>query len=754
VPEIAATAGEDLDVSVKVVYGEGAIYWITGSITVKHGGGAGIGFDVFAYSEHYDGGCDSLSIAPTVDLGYPTKTLVEWYIGKASGAHPTVVDDPATSADTTGQTPGTSLAALIEAFTARGDTIFTSIEVYTPDDDLVIAVVDTTATNADYWRWWNYSWAACVTMDDAHLASLAQADSLFSANSLRFTSFYNPVWLLTRDEGAQQIANPTELAAYYDNGNFDIGGHGLTHGSLYNLKARGSTNDGGCVTAADTTAASNWDDYRAIWGGGFAIAGLQRYFDGNLTFDSPGISYDTGTTLFSLSGMTIGEHFWAEISRDSLEAFTGIPKAEQLTFAYPHYTHSVDIIKYLEQEGYLAARGSCDNAGDPWGDLESIPRNKWGEISLFRVPLLHTASSVFGAHDGEEDTKTRIRAAIGAKNPAYHGGLWPILTHSLNPVDNPDQFTLPEELAWWFTCVADSGGIIVGFQEAAEYYRERADYAWVTGGGDRVFVKGSTPPVERMIVGRTLGTARTNGANTSPWPGGFDISSGIIKTSLVGPNTGTPDSTAHPLLPTTGPTLRFNDAYRDARSGTPRYLWMWCNLEDLLAGADVDSVVSATYYFRMRDTGAHYQVFTGSDSLHVLVVHNEADKGWLLGAAPATYDWETNASWLYMDADDTETTWNPSLNTRIFQRGLATWLSYDSTEFALNTWYGFDLTAGIRKVIHDGEPFAGVFIIGVTATTGDDQYFSFHGEQYVSALRFPWWQVEYLSSRSPYWSRQ
>jgi len=749
---VTVDVGDSLDVSILaatgVAFDDTLMLW-SGKIEVKQRG-TPLEAAVAAYSPGAEGGADSLMVAVTADYGYPTKTLVSTKIVKALGVLPTVEDVYAVVIDTTGQTYSAVQIDRAGTFSAKNDTVWVKAEVFLLDDTPVADDEITWVVDADYWRWWNYSWAACVTMDDAFLASLAQADSLFDANGLRFTSFYNPVWLLTRNEGAQQIADPTEFAAYHAYGNFDAGGHGLTHASLYNLKARGSTNDGGCVTAADTTAATNWNDFRAVWKGDFDTAGLQRYFAGSLTFSDPGISFDTGTTLFSLSGMTIGEHFYAEISRDSLEAFTGIPKADQKTFAYPHYTTNVFSVAALEAEGYIAARGSFDNTGSPWGDLTSAPRNTWGEISLYRVPLLHSAASVFGDHDGEENTKTRIRAAIGAKNPGYGGGLWPILTHSINPVDYPTQFTLPEELAWWFTCVADSGGIIVGFQEAAEYYRDRIVAAYLTSGGDRVYTTTGLPPVERAVIGHTLGTARTAGENASLWPAGWDVSSNNTLMSLLGPCSSTPDSAAHPNLPTTGPTLRFNTAYRANRVGTPLYLWLWSDILDVVP-SDADTVFSAQYRFRMRDTGGHYQELTGADSVHVLVSHNIPDIGWVSAAAPGSYAFERNTSWLYMDADNTATVWEPSMNTRIFQRGLATWTSYDSMEFALNTWYSFDITTGIRKAIQDNAPFSGVLVIGVTPVAGNDQYFSWHGEQYVSAVRFPWWEIVYRPSRSPYW---
>ena len=80
VPEIAATAGEDLDVSVKVVHGEGAIYWITGSITVKRGGGAGILVDW-----ELDGPLSPVAHV-TVDLGYDVDLAVALASDGAEGA--------------------------------------------------------------------------------------------------------------------------------------------------------------------------------------------------------------------------------------------------------------------------------------------------------------------------------------------------------------------------------------------------------------------------------------------------------------------------------------------------------------------------------------------------------------------------------------------------------------------------------------------------------------------------------------------
>lgn len=417
-----------------------------------------------------------LRLLPT-DGNHPTEAITQWQEIMSPAAHEAALVH--------------QLDLTLDLFTARNDTIDLRFRCYDVEE-LTDVVEQRHLSAAPWWRWWNNAWACCFTIDDGMALTASDMDSLFTRMGLRYTAFVNPglAMRLHRPGSPWSRAHPDTLRQYWQRGATELGQHTYTHASIWNLLPRPGGNAGGLISAADTVA-SNWPEVREAYVGSLKTGRLTEYFHPG-AWDQPGYWYDDDADLIVRTSMTTGEHFFAEIERDSVTSIVGIPLTAVGTIAYPSYCHNRQILELVEAEGFVGGRGSVDNGGNPWGDITEPPYNEWGRISVFRVPVWFKLSSLVGDHDLDEATfKAGVGDHIVATQVLQHGGVYTLITHATNETNAAfygGNYISPQEVQWLCEAVADHGGIVVPFGEAMAYYRSLTAEACITPVGDRVYL--------------------------------------------------------------------------------------------------------------------------------------------------------------------------------------------------------------------------------------------------------------------------
>jgi len=281
--------------------------------------------------------------------------------------------------------------------------------------------------------------------------------------------------------------------------------------------------------------------------------------------------------------------FKAEIERDSLSSFVGMPLEAVRSVAYPNHRYSTAVIDTLMDEGYLGARygENSSYSSFSYGEFTTPARNSWdGGISLFRVPLTHYSLIFFGNHSADPPVHFTHEEFVAATQPyidqaVIDGGMFIIYAHHFG--DDDDSYgdinyhaagVTPLDLEWMVDLVRQNNGVVMTFGDALAYYRARSDmveidgdYVWiprVSGvseipGADRPQLAASPNPFNALttitmttmaagpvavtvydLAGRRVRSLadgyRTGGTHSFPWDGrdesGAIVSSGVYQVRL------------------------------------------------------------------------------------------------------------------------------------------------------------------------------------------------------------------------------
>lgn len=731
---------------------------VSGGLSAPGGGSSGPRGTIVAHTANADGGADNLMVRVAGDFGLPVTLGVDYRVARAAGVHPTEYVDWTEVIDEDGQAEAQEQeqVADIEHFTARGDVIGVRWRVYV-GGSLAFTDSATTTSGADYWRWWNYAYVAAVTVDDGLWRTAVSVDSLGAALGKRFTLYVNPVHAIAYGDTVEPIsaaarAYPNQLAALTSS---EIGNHALTHASLYNSQVRGSLNDGGLMSAADTVgadAAGNWSDLGmpAIYAPEPTQVGtgLVAFFkqDDSAIYSGNGINYDSDDGSWQYTGMTFTEHLMAEIERDSLETFGIVASAASVkTFAYPNYSHNAALVSLLDAEGYLGARGSYDNAGDPWGDLTSAPENRWERVSVYRVPTLCKLFThlVLDHLVNEATFKARVDSITTEEKCATRGGIYPIITHSVHVAEADagysGNYITPEELEWFVEAVEADSGLVVGMDVALAYYRDRAEKKYLTDEGDIVFATSEWINTQVAVAALSF-DERITTQNDPGWPIERDLEITNVAWTLYGPSID--DSTSH-ITHSADLFLNADDRWGGAPERYfPDHGRLWFDLSGIPAGAVIDSCV---LWLRPNNIGTHELYLAEGDTLYLAWSHVAGDLAWLdnLGAG-ANADHEANSSWLLQDIADAESAWDPPMTERFADRSWATWNYYPGPRSdGQGYWQRFDVTTGAR-LVHAGSPNGGLHFFIRDANTATREFVRIpHWDSSANSTTVPWVGIWY-----------
>jgi hypothetical protein len=715
-------------------------------------GGAGVSAYITAYSEAAEGGADSLSVGVIGRFVVPVQIAVDYRVtATTAGSHPTADTTWTEVVDTTGQAAATrhDLIAEVGHFTATGDTIGVRWRVFA-GGALVQADSLVTTSTASYWRWWNYAFAACVTADDGEYWTMHQLDSLMTARGLEYTAFVNPVHAAALSDETPPISagarsSPAQIKAMLADGGLDLGSHALTANSIWNVVAPSGWNDGGLVSNADVAmleANGLWSDLGmdTLWTGDpdhvGSIAGY--YDDDHNVLDGFGILVDESDSTWTYSPWTIGQHLQAEIERDYFVSLGLLDTVDDVrVYAYSQYRHNSDAIQRLIVEGYIGARSSAEEYDGSYGDLGD-PHNAWGNLSIYRVPLLCNVSTLIDSHPIEATVRARVDSVLTAQAVVDSGGLYAINVHETAEFQPNSTYMTPEELAYYIEQIQTAGGIIPSFTAAVEYYRERSVYVYDIN-GDIVWTTRPYVADEQVAVFAASMSDRTGGSNDSDWPDDRDLEvTDVAHTVLAASRE---DSTNH-KAPTTRLEMVLNETFSTLRSYSPDFAALWFDLDQL--PADVD-VTSADLHGLLPATGAWNLALGATDSVHFVMSHVPADTAWPNGASGTTPS-DANSSWELMDVSDAESGWTPNLHQRFWDRSLGTRSSITNTTLSLDNWYEFDITDGVEAIVEDGQPNGGLFILG-DAAANDDYFGFFHWD--AAGASACWVEVRYRQTFEP-----
>lgn len=731
------------------------------------GGGSGIVSSIAAYSDPVDGegGADSLIIRMNSAFGVPVRVGVDLRVAPTAGAHATTPLAWTEIYDEAGQPPSETPSTVVryEKFTACGDTLALRFRVY-DSGGLVSTTTTTTPSNAEYWRWWNYKFPICLTIDDGDEASATSLDSLMTVmgGGRMFTMGVNPVHSLSMCDtipplGVSRRATPSMLRGYHQGGNVEIANHAYSAGSLYSHTVRGSDNTGGLISTADTVRAYNagyWPgDFKANWEGDLDTDDIHTYYNEatKTMLSGYGILHNTSTGSLVWSPWTIEEHFLAEIERDTLVAFGIVPSASNIkTFVYPSYEHSIDILEQIEAEGYLCGRGSLHHGNATARNDLGIACNTWADgISIYRVPIMvdifawldHSGGGSHAA--GESDFKSRLASDILSAGLVADGGIGLMTTMHKTYGTPSDSYVTPEEVEWTIEQGESDGGIVKPLGEVAGYWRERAIYHYLID-GDRIF---STSPLsaDTLFAAATSDTTpRESANNSSGWPVGSardlwisDVAFTQIASSF---GSGTPDSTEHLVNPNELRVVSY-DSYGAHSQWRPWQAWAWFDESSLPSNADI---ISAKVWCRSSyDNGLGLDLAAG-DTLFAVVSHASGDDWFTTLGSGTNESCEANSSWMLQDVDDAGSAWSPPMANRYYDRSWGTWHAVPGPlTVGSSYWYGIDILDGVEAIVEDGATNGGIYIFEMAADGNPSDTWEF--EHYNGSVRnqYMWIEIRY-----------
>ncbi len=309
----------------------------------------------------------------------------------------------------------------------------------------------TLGRDAETARWFGHDFVFCFITDDARTSNLVWADTA-QTMGFRFTIAAN---IKRSKDQAPNVLTLEQLHELAEDG-FEIASHGYSHGDI------------GVPSECPAPPRGS----------------LMGYF-----------LCENQDPIEAMTALHV------EIERDSITDLCDFAAGSITTLAYPRHRHGKALIDSLISEGFIAARtgGSGDYSINSYGEFDTRARNGWDEgISLFRVPLTISDSSLFGNHSASSPVHWTYEQFYAAAMPLIanarqKGGMFIVYSHHLG--DDDDSYgdvnygsggMTNLDLAWIVDLVRDNGGVVMPFGDAAAYYRARTsmigldgDYVWM-----------------------------------------------------------------------------------------------------------------------------------------------------------------------------------------------------------------------------------------------------------------------------------